>query len=424
MNWIISLFHVFLLLLAVWGGYWWFVFFLIPFFLISLFLWFNSTYRSLSSLFWFFQRKTGNYEKAQIIHTVSTPQSVYILILLGWYLLLVSGYHSWIDPTMQVYVLSILFSGYIAFIGYCFSAFLDFSFGKEADRILLNVTYVATMVSFVLSLVLIILSFSQNSFSLFFITWFLCGALSLTWINIYHRFFAITQEQWIVFMSFSITLLFSIFVLFQFGIHLFFGAQFLSLIFGVVSLFLFPSLHRISRLSSTFFEIGYYSVTLSILFWLSVLVFSPELFVHSSLLLIVSLFCGWFLYVRFHVAQVFFTYILANYLFILLFLFHFGIAGIGLYFFFAFSSFSLISLVPWFFPFVLRIQEQLFLIITSLLSFFWWFLFSALFLTWFNLFGIASTLILSWLLLALVYGRIKVLFPHYDFSSSSFFHRR
>lgn len=424
MNWIITIFHTFLLLLAIWGGYWWFVFFLSPFFLLSLFLWFNSTYQSLSSLFWFFQRKSGNYEKAQIIHAVSTPQSIYVLILLWWYLLLVSGYHSWIDPTMRVYVLSILFSGYIAFIGYCFSVFLHFSFRKEIDRILLNVTYVTIMISFILSFILIALSFFQNIFSVSFIAWFLCIALFLASINIYHRFFWLIQEQWMIFLIFIATLLFSIFVLSHFGIHFFFGVQFVSLIFWLLSLFLFPIIHRIVRLSSTFFEIGYYSITLSIFFWLSVVIFSPELFIHSSLLLLISLFCGWFLYIRFHVSQVFFTYIFTTYLYLFLFIFHFGLAGSGFYFFFAFISFALISLIPWIFPFTLRVQEQLFLIITSFLSFFWGFLFSAIFFTGFSLFGIAFTLILSWLLLALAYGRIKILFPHYDFTSSSFFSRR
>ena len=130
MNWIISLFHVFLLFLDLWGGYWWFALFITPFFLFSLFLWFSSTYQSLSWLFGFFLKKTSNNEKAQIIHSISTPQSVYILLLFGWYLLLVSGYHNWIDPTLQVYVLSILVSGYIAFIWYCFSFFLEFHFLK------------------------------------------------------------------------------------------------------------------------------------------------------------------------------------------------------------------------------------------------------------------------------------------------------
>ncbi len=424
MNWIISLFHVFLLFLALWWGYWWFALFITPFFLFSLFLWFSSTYQSLSWLFGFFLKKTSNNEKAQIIHSISTPQSVYILLLFGWYLLLVSGYHNWIDPTLQVYVLSILVSGYIAFIWYCFSFFLEFSFGDKIDRILLNVTYVTSMVSLWLSILLVVLSFSQNSFSILFIAWFLCGVLCLICSNIYHRFFHLIQEQWMIFFSFIVILLFGVFTLFQFGIHFFFGAQFLSLILGLVSLFFFSSLSRIARLSSTFFEIGYYGVTISIFLWLTVLIFSPELFIHSSLLLLVSFFCGWFLYIRFHVSQVFFTYILTNYFFLLIFLFHFSVSGAWIYFFFAFSSFVLVFFIPQFFPFVLRVQEQLFLVIMSLVLFFWWFLFSAIFLTGFSLFGIASTLILSWLLLALVYGKIKLLFPHYDFSSPSFFRRR
>lgn len=423
MNWIISLFHVFLLVLALWWGYWWFMFFIIPFFLLSLFLWFSSTYQSLSWLFHFFQKKTSNNTKAQIIHSISTPQSVYILLLLGWYLLLVSGYHSWIDPTLRVYVLSILVSGYVAFIGYCFSFFLEFSFGEQIDRIFLNVTYVANLVSLVLSILLITLSFFQNSFSLFFIAWFLWGTLCLICANVYHHFFRLIQEQWLIFFSFVVALLFGIFAFSWFGIHFFFGVQFLSLIFGLISLFYFPSLRRITRLSSTFFEIGYYSVTISIFLWLGILIFSPELFIHSSLLLLISFFCGWFLYIRFHVSQVFFTYILTNYFFLLLFLFHFNISEFWIYFFFAFSSFVLIFFIPQFFPFALRLQEQLFLIIMSLVLFFWWFLFSAIFLTGFSLFGVASTLILSWLLLALVYGKIKLLFPHYDFSSPSFLHR-
>lgn len=423
MNWIISLFHVFLLVLAFWWGYWWFLFFLIPFFCISLFLWFHSTYCSLWWLLQFFQKSRGNYEKVQIIHNISTPQSIYILILLGWYLLLVSGYHSWIDPTLQVYVLSILFSGYIASIGYYFSTFLEFSFGEKIDHILLNVAYVANMVSLFLLFVIIALSFFQNSFSLLFITGFLFWVLCLTTIGIYYRFFRLLREQWLIFFHFIALFLLGLFSLHLFGIRFLFGAQFLSLIFGMISLFFFPSLRWISRLSSTFFEIGYYSVTLSLLFWLSVFLLSPDLFVHSSLLLLLSFFCGWFLYIRFHVSQVFFTYITGSILFLLIFLLHFNISGAGFYFFFTFLSFALISFTPSFFPFLLRSQEHLFLIITSLILFFWWFLFSAIFLTWFSLFGIASTLILSWLLLALVYGKIKTLFPHYDFSSSSFFHR-
>jgi hypothetical protein len=67
-----------------------------------------------------------------------------------------------------------------------------------------------------------------------------------------------------IFFSFIVILLFGVFTLFQFGIHFFFGAQFLSLILGLVSLFFFSSLSRIARLSSTFFEIGYYGVTISI----------------------------------------------------------------------------------------------------------------------------------------------------------------
>ena len=424
MNWIIFLFHVFLLFLALWWGYWWFALFITPFFLFSIFLWVSSIYWSLSWLFGFFLKKTSNNEKAQLIHRISTPQSVYILLLLGWYLLLVSGYHNWIDPTIQVYVLSILVLGYITFIGYCFSFFFEFSFGDKIDHILLNVTYVTSMVSLGLSILLIVLSFSQNSFSLFFITWFLCWVLCLICVNIYHYFFRLIQEQWMIFFSFIVALLFGVFTLSRFGIHFFFGVQFLSLILGLFSLFFFPSLSRIARLSSTFFEIGYYSVTISILLWMSVLIFSPELFIHSSLLLLVWFFCGWFLYVRFHISQLFFTYILASYFFLFLFLFHFSMSGAWIYFFFAFSSFVLIFFIPQLFPFVLRVQEQLFLVIMSLVLFFWWFLFSAIFFTGFSLFGIAFTLILSWLLLALVYGKIKLLFPHYDFSSSSFFRRR
>lgn len=424
MNWIIFLFHVFLLFLALWWGYWWFALFITPFFLFSIFLWVSSIYWSLSWLFGFFLKKTSNNEKAQLIHRISTPQSVYILLLLGWYLLLVSGYHNWIDPTIQVYVLSILVLGYITFIGYCFSFFFEFSFGDKIDHILLNVTYVTSMVSLGLSILLIVLSFSQNSFSLFFIAWFLCWVLCLICVNIYHYFFRLIQEQWMIFFSFIVALLFGVFTLSRFGIHFFFGVQFLSLILGLFSLFFFPSLSRIARLSSTFFEIGYYSVTISILLWMSVLIFSPELFIHSSLLLLVWFFCGWFLYVRFHISQLFFTYILASYFFLFLFLFHFSMWGAWIYFFFAFSSFVLIFFIPQLFPFVLRVQEQLFLVIMSLVLFFWWFLFSAIFFTGFSLFGIAFTLILSWLLLALVYGKIKLLFPHYDFSSSSFFRRR
>ena len=134
----------------------------------------------------------------------------------------------------------------------------------------------------------------------------------------------------------------------------------------------------------------------NVFLWLTVLIFSPELFIHSSLLLLISFFCGWFLYIRFHVSQVFFTYILTNYFFLLIFLFHFSVSGAWIYFFFAFSSFVLVFFIPQFFPFVLRVQEQLFLVIMSLVLFFWWFLFSAIFLTGFSLFGVASTLPDTW----------------------------
>ena len=92
------------------------------------------------------------------------------------------------------------------FIGvwYCFSFFLEFSFGDKIDRILLNVTYVTSMVSLWLSILLVVLSFSQNSFSLLFIAWFLCGVLCLICSNIYHHFFHLIQEQWMIFFSFIV----------------------------------------------------------------------------------------------------------------------------------------------------------------------------------------------------------------------------
>lgn len=213
------------------------------FFLFSLFLWFSSTYQSLSWLFGFFLKKTSNNEKAQIIHSISTPQSVYILLLFGWYLLLVSGYHNWINPTLQIYVLSILVSGYIAFIWYCFSFFLEFSFGDKIDRILLNVTYVTSMVSLWLSILLVVLSFSQNSFSILFIAWFLCGVLCLICSNIYHRFFTLFRNNELIFFSFIVILLFGVFTLFQFGIHFSLVHNF-SLWFLALSLFSFSLLSR------------------------------------------------------------------------------------------------------------------------------------------------------------------------------------
>lgn len=94
------------------------------------------------------------------------------------------------------------------------------------------------------------------------------------------------------------------YLLFQFGIHFSFGAQF-SLWF-LVSFLSFSSLSRIARLSSTFFEIGYYGVTISIfVIWLYL--FFSRTFIHSSLLLLVSFFCGWFLYIRFHVSSRYFS---------------------------------------------------------------------------------------------------------------------